>query len=100
MQYPIFTVYTCKYIYFAQSNVYKILLTGTPGAVEGKLGKNRTEADMRRYTDERDRMEKEREEVRSSLANLKKERREIKEELSNCQGTTLSICVHRLHADL
>lgn len=58
---------------------------GYPGAVEVKLGKNRTEADMRRYTDERDRLEKEREEVRSSLASLKKERREIKEELSTCQ---------------
>uniref|UniRef100_UPI0037E88B4D actin filament-associated protein 1-like 2 n=1 Tax=Semicossyphus pulcher TaxID=241346 RepID=UPI0037E88B4D len=58
---------------------------GCPGAVEGKLGKNRTEADMRRYTDDRDRLEKEREEVRSSLANLKKERRETKEELSSCQ---------------
>ncbi|XP_070782688.1 actin filament-associated protein 1-like 2 [Enoplosus armatus] len=58
---------------------------GCPGAVEGKLGKNRTEADMRRYIDERDRLEKEREEVRSSLANLKKERRERKEELSACQ---------------
>ncbi|KAM9336162.1 actin filament-associated protein 1-like 2 isoform 2-T2 [Symphorus nematophorus] len=58
---------------------------GSPGAVEGKLGKNRTEADMRRYIDERDRLEKEREEVRSSLAKLKKERREIKEELSACQ---------------
>ncbi|XP_041818396.1 actin filament-associated protein 1-like 2 [Chelmon rostratus] len=58
---------------------------GSPGAVEGKLGKNRTEADMRRYIDERDRLEKEREEVRSSLANLKKEKRESKEELSACQ---------------
>ncbi|KAF7655253.1 hypothetical protein LDENG_00058830 [Lucifuga dentata] len=58
---------------------------GSPGAVEVKLGKNRTEADMRRYTDERDRLEKEREEVRSNLANLKKERRETKEELSTCQ---------------
>lgn len=102
MQYTIFTAYTGKYmnIYFGQGNIYKILLTGSPGAVEGQLGKNRTEADKRRYTDERDRMEKEREEVRSTLANLKKERREIKEELSNCQGTILSICVPRLHADL
>nr|XP_019938215.1 PREDICTED: actin filament-associated protein 1-like 2 [Paralichthys olivaceus] len=58
---------------------------GSPGAVEVKLGKNRTEADMRRYIDERDRLEREREEVRSSLANLKKERREAKEELSACQ---------------
>ncbi|TKS89619.1 Actin filament-associated protein 1-like 2 [Collichthys lucidus] len=58
---------------------------GSPGAVEGKLGKNRTEADLRRYIDERDRLEKEREEMRSSLATLKKERREIKEELGACQ---------------
>lgn len=56
--------------------------------MEIKLGKNRTEADMRRYTDERDCLEKEREEVRSSLASLKKERRETKEELNACQGTS------------
>ncbi|XP_035001269.1 actin filament-associated protein 1-like 2 isoform X2 [Hippoglossus stenolepis] len=58
---------------------------GSPGAVEVKLGKNRTEADMRRYIDERDCLEREREEVRSSLGNLKKERREAREELSACQ---------------
>ncbi|GAA6214270.1 actin filament-associated protein 1-like 2 isoform X1 [Lates japonicus] len=62
---------------------------GCHGAVEVKLGKNRTEADMRRYTDERDRLEKEREEVRSSLATLKKEKRETKEELSACQDPKL-----------
>ncbi|XP_061564975.1 actin filament-associated protein 1-like 2 isoform X2 [Cololabis saira] len=58
---------------------------GCHGAVEIKLGKNRTEADMLRYIDERDRLEKDREEVRNSLANLKKEKREVKEELSVCQ---------------
>lgn len=73
---------------------------GSPGAVEGKLGKNRTEADMRRYTDERDRLEKEREEVRSSLANLKKERREIKEELSACQGTSPWCIFTLVHLEL
>ncbi|XP_056152984.1 actin filament-associated protein 1-like 2 isoform X2 [Lampris incognitus] len=67
----------------------KAYTIGCPGAVEGKLGKNRTEADMRRYTDERDRLEKEREEVRSCLANLKKERRETKEGLSACQDPRL-----------
>lgn len=41
---------------------------------------------MLRYTGERDRLEKEREEVKSCLAQLKKERREAKEELSGCQG--------------
>uniref|UniRef100_A0A3B5LKG3 Actin filament-associated protein 1-like 2 n=1 Tax=Xiphophorus couchianus TaxID=32473 RepID=A0A3B5LKG3_9TELE len=61
------------------------LIRRTSSAVEIKLGKNRTEADLLRYIDERDRLEKQREEVRSSLANLKKEKRETKEELSACQ---------------
>ncbi|XP_026207056.1 actin filament-associated protein 1-like 2 isoform X2 [Anabas testudineus] len=60
---------------------------GCSGAVEVKLGKNRTEADLRRYIDERDCLEKEREEVRSSLANLRKERKEIREEISACQDS-------------
>ncbi|XP_016517381.1 actin filament-associated protein 1-like 2 isoform X3 [Poecilia formosa] len=63
----------------------KAYTIGSSSAVEVKLGKNRTEADLLRYIDERDRLEKEREEVRSSLANLKKEKRETKEELSACQ---------------
>lgn len=70
------------------------MFLGSPGAVEGKLGKNRTEADLRRYLDERERLEKEREEVRASLASLKKEKREIREELGSCQGTTASLCIH------
>ncbi|XP_051925475.1 LOW QUALITY PROTEIN: actin filament-associated protein 1-like 2 [Hippocampus zosterae] len=63
----------------------KAFSTGCPGAVEGKLGKKRTEADLLRYSDERERLERAREDVRSSLAGLKKERRETKEELSTCQ---------------
>ncbi|CAL8308966.1 unnamed protein product, partial [Boreogadus saida] len=66
--------------------VSKTLPSGCPGAVEVKLGKNRTEADVRRYSEERDRLEKQREEVRSSLASFKKERREAREELNACQG--------------
>uniref|UniRef100_A0A8C5HKG4 Actin filament-associated protein 1-like 2 n=1 Tax=Gouania willdenowi TaxID=441366 RepID=A0A8C5HKG4_GOUWI len=62
-----------------------------------KLGKNRTEADMRRYIDELQHLEKEREEVRSSLGKLKKERKETKEELSACQDPqqqlTLEACL-------
>ncbi|XP_055006545.1 actin filament-associated protein 1-like 2 isoform X2 [Boleophthalmus pectinirostris] len=58
---------------------------GSHSTVEGKLGKNRTEADLRRYREERERLEREREEVRSSLAKLKKERSEVKEELTACQ---------------
>ncbi|KAM9837249.1 actin filament-associated protein 1-like 2 [Aulostomus maculatus] len=67
----------------------KAFSLGCPSPVEVKLGKNRTEADVLRYIDERDRLEKEREEVRSSLANLKKERRETKEELAACQDSKL-----------
>ncbi|XP_077358381.1 actin filament-associated protein 1-like 2 isoform X1 [Festucalex cinctus] len=63
----------------------KAFSTGCPGSVEGKLGKKRTEADLLRYSDERERLERQREEVRSSLASLKKERRETKEELNACQ---------------
>ncbi|XP_058649430.1 actin filament-associated protein 1-like 2 isoform X2 [Onychostoma macrolepis] len=59
-----------------------------PGSVEVKLGKNRTEADVRRYTDERDQLEREREEVKNTLATLRKDRREVKEELSACQDPT------------
>lgn len=59
-----------------------------PGSVEVKLGKNRTEADVRRYTDERDRLEREREEVKHTLATLRKDRREVKDELSSCQDPT------------
>ncbi|MCJ8738567.1 hypothetical protein PDJAM_G00037280 [Pangasius djambal] len=55
------------------------------GSIEVKLGKNRTEADVRRFTDEKDRLEREREEVKTTLASLRKERREVKEELSSCQ---------------
>lgn len=76
------------------------LFLGSPGAVEGKLGKNRTEADLRRYLDERERLEKEREEVRASLASLKKEKREIREELGSCQGTTASFLTRWSLADL
>ncbi|KAA0725079.1 Actin filament-associated protein 1-like 2 [Triplophysa tibetana] len=59
-----------------------------PGSVEGKLGKNRTEADVRLYTDDRDRLEREREDVKNTLAALRKDRREVKEELNSCQDST------------
>lgn len=60
-----------------------------------KLGKNRTEADVRRFTDEKDRLEREREEVKSTLASLRKERREVREELSSCLGTSAHSSVKR-----
>ncbi|KAM9461934.1 actin filament-associated protein 1-like 2 [Clarias gariepinus] len=67
------------------------------GSIEVKLGKNRTEADVRRFTDEKGRLEREREEVKTTLASLRKERREVKEELSSCQDpskqATLEACL-------
>lgn len=61
-----------------------------------KLGKNRTEADVRRFTDEKDRLEREREQVKIILASLRKERREVREELSSCQGTLAPSNVHKV----
>ncbi|KAL6475350.1 hypothetical protein MHYP_G00163900 [Metynnis hypsauchen] len=60
-------------------------VAASSGSIEVKLGKNRTEADVRRFTDEKDRLEREREEVKNTLATLRKERREAKEEMSSCQ---------------
>uniref|UniRef100_A0A1A8K3U5 Actin filament-associated protein 1-like 2 n=2 Tax=Nothobranchius kuhntae TaxID=321403 RepID=A0A1A8K3U5_NOTKU len=68
-----------------QAGRQKAHTIGSPVSVDVKFGKNRTEADMRRYTDERNRLEKEKEEMKSSLANLKREKREVKEELNACQ---------------
>ncbi|KAG8135600.1 hypothetical protein E2320_008618, partial [Naja naja] len=55
-----------------------------PAPVETKLGKNRTEAEVKRYSEERDHLEKNKEEIRSQLAKLRKEKRELKEMLMNC----------------
>ncbi|KAG7492463.1 hypothetical protein MATL_G00014680 [Megalops atlanticus] len=54
-------------------------------SIEVKLGKNRTEADVRRYTEERDRLEREKEQVRNTLATLRQQRRELKEALASCK---------------
>ncbi|XP_061314662.1 actin filament-associated protein 1-like 2 isoform X2 [Pezoporus flaviventris] len=50
-------------------------------AVETKLGKNRTEAEVKRFTEEKERLEKEKDEIRFQLTQLRKERRELKEML-------------------
>ncbi|KAJ8365180.1 hypothetical protein SKAU_G00140110 [Synaphobranchus kaupii] len=55
------------------------------GSIEVKLGKNRTEADVRRFSEERDRLEREKEEVRNTLAALRLQRRELKEALTACR---------------
>ncbi|XP_020843769.1 actin filament-associated protein 1-like 2 isoform X3 [Phascolarctos cinereus] len=55
--------------------------------VEIKLGKNRTEAEVKRYTEEKRRLEKEKEEIRSHLAQLRRERRELKDTMVKRTGT-------------
>lgn len=56
------------------------------GSVEIKLGKNRTEAEVKRYTEEKERLEKQKEEIRGHLAQLRKEKRELRETLLKCTG--------------
>ncbi|XP_036295018.1 actin filament-associated protein 1-like 2 isoform X11 [Pipistrellus kuhlii] len=53
-------------------------------SAEIKLGKNRTEAEVKRYTEEKQRLEKKKEEIRGHLAQLRKEKRELREALSKC----------------
>ncbi|KAG9460257.1 hypothetical protein GDO78_023051, partial [Eleutherodactylus coqui] len=59
-------------------------------AIETKLGKNRTEAEARKYTEVKEKLEREREEIRVQLAQLRKERRELKESIATCTGTTVT----------
>lgn len=59
------------------------------GFAEIKLGKNRTEAEVKRYTEEKERLEKKKEEIRAHLAQLRKEKRELKETLLKCMGRGL-----------
>ncbi|KAM9326870.1 actin filament-associated protein 1-like 2 [Gastrophryne carolinensis] len=53
-------------------------------AIETKLGKNRTEAEAKRFTEVKERLEREREEIRVQLALLRKEKRELKESVAHC----------------
>ncbi|KFP13483.1 Actin filament-associated protein 1-like 2, partial [Egretta garzetta] len=62
-------------------------------AVETKLGKNRTEAEVKRFTEEKERLEKEKDEIRAQLTQLRRERREGKEMLA---GSTDKILEQRL----
>ncbi|XP_059707987.1 actin filament-associated protein 1-like 2 isoform X4 [Haemorhous mexicanus] len=59
------------------------------GAVETKLGKNRTEAEVKRFTEEKERLEKEKDEIRAQLTQLRKERRELKEMLGGSTDKSL-----------
>ncbi|XP_032735005.1 actin filament-associated protein 1-like 2 isoform X1 [Lontra canadensis] len=53
-------------------------------SAEIKLGKNRTEAEVKRYTEEKERLEKKKEEIRGHLAQLRKEKRELRETMLKC----------------
>ncbi|KAI5760404.1 AFAP1L2 [Gulo gulo luscus] len=53
-------------------------------SAEIKLGKNRTEAEVKRYTEEKERLEKKKEEIRGHLAQLRKEKRELRETVLKC----------------
>lgn len=54
----------------------------------GKYGKTRAEEDARRYLNEKEVLEKEREEIRKSLVSLRKEKKEVKEQLKDATGDT------------
>ncbi|XP_036191801.1 actin filament-associated protein 1-like 2 isoform X4 [Myotis myotis] len=60
-------------------------------SAEIKLGKNRTEAEVKRYTEEKERLEKMKEEIRGHLAQLRKEKRELRETLSKCTAGLIPI---------
>ncbi|XP_051002809.1 actin filament-associated protein 1-like 2 [Acomys russatus] len=53
-------------------------------SAEIKLGKNRTEAEVKKYTEEKQRLERSKEEIRGHLAQLRREKRELKETLLRC----------------
>ncbi|XP_040480466.1 actin filament-associated protein 1-like 2 isoform X4 [Ursus maritimus] len=58
---------------------------------EIKLGKNRTEAEVKRYTEEKERLEKKKEEIRGHLARLRKEKRELRETVLKCTAKTAEL---------
>lgn len=52
----------------------------------GKYGKTRAEEDARRYLNEKEELEKQKDLIRKTLVTLRKEKRDIKEELKNTTG--------------
>lgn len=71
-----------------------LLLSCIPvGANQYKYGKNRAEEDARRYLVEKERLEKEKEMIRTELMALRQEKKELKEAIRNnpgtCQGVSL-----------
>lgn len=60
-----------------------------PGAaaapIETKFGKNRTEADLKKYLEEKEKLEKEKEQLRNELMLLRKQKREVKDTIAVCK---------------
>lgn len=52
----------------------------------GKYGKTRAEEDARRYLNEKEQLETEKEEIRKALVLLRKEKKEVKEDLKGAMG--------------
>lgn len=52
----------------------------------GKYGKTRAEEDARRYLNEKEQLEREKEEIRTRLVSLRKQKREVKEQLKDATG--------------
>ncbi len=57
----------------------------------GKYGKTRAEEDARRYLDEKEQLEKEKEVIRKSLLSLRSEKRAAKEELKKATGERIDL---------
>uniref|UniRef100_UPI00398F6A26 actin filament-associated protein 1-like 2 isoform X2 n=1 Tax=Pristiophorus japonicus TaxID=55135 RepID=UPI00398F6A26 len=54
-------------------------------SIETKFGKNRTEADLKKFIEEKDKLEKEKEQLRNELMQLRKQKREVKDAIAVCK---------------
>ncbi|XP_072413467.1 actin filament-associated protein 1-like 2 isoform X3 [Chiloscyllium punctatum] len=54
-------------------------------SIETKFGKNRTEADLKKFIEEKEKLEKEKEQLRNELMQLKKQKREVKDAMAACK---------------
>ncbi|XP_051883697.1 actin filament-associated protein 1-like 2 isoform X1 [Pristis pectinata] len=58
---------------------------GATVSMETKFGKNRTEADLKKYLEEKENLEKEKEQLRNELMLLRKQKREVKDVIAVCK---------------
>lgn len=85
------TLRPCKYFY-KRSEVGGLHLPFiSAGANQYKYGKNRAEEDARRYLVEKEKLEKEKETIRTELMALRQEKRELKEAIRNNPGTYMGV---------